>query len=200
MSADAETDTDQDTLVRASSDPRVVRLRAVAEPDRAPDPDAGPAAPAAATPMRDASRRSAEAERLRARDTLIEKIIRDAQAAGQFDNLPYQGGRLPLGNDDAAGDMAAAFRILRNAGGAPHWIETDKEIRRLFAERDVILSRAGRAGPLSRDRYRSQLRSLVADVNRLVLVLNHEAPSTRQHRRPLDPERELADLEQRWPA
>ena len=96
--------------------------------------------------------------------------------------------------------MAAAFRILRNAGGAPHWIETDKEIRRLLAERDVIVARAGRAGPLSRERYRSQLRSLVADVNRLVLVLNHEAPSTRQHRRPLDPERELADLERRWPA
>jgi hypothetical protein len=173
------------------ADPRVLRSRLAGE-------GAAPAADATRAPVDD--RRAAAADhRLRVRDTLIEKIIREAQAAGQFDDLPYQGERLPLEDDAAAGDMAAAFRILRNAGAAPEWIETDKEIRRLLGERDVLLDRATRAGPLMRDRYRARLRSLVTDVNRLVFVLNHEAPTARQHRRPLDLDQEAATLEARFP-
>jgi hypothetical protein len=136
---------------------------------------------------------------LRARQTLIEKVIRNTMAAGAFDNLPYQGKPLPQGNDEAAGDMASAFRILRNAGAAPTWIEADKEVRRLLAERDVILERASRSSRLSRARYRDQLRALVDNHNRQVLVLNHEAPSARLHRRPLDLAHEMAELERRWP-
>jgi hypothetical protein len=174
------------------ADPRVLRSRMAGE-GIAPGPDP------ASVPV-DQRRAAAADHRLRARDTLIERIIRDAQAAGQFDNLPFQGERLPQENDAAAGDMASAFRILRNAGAAPEWIATDKEIRRLLAERDVLLDRATRAGPLTRGRYRARLRILVADVNRLVFVLNHEAPTARQHRRPLDPDREAAELERRFPA
>ena len=59
--------------------------------------------------------------------------------------------------------------------------------------------RAARSSRLSRDRYRKQLRTLVETHNRLVAVLNHEAPSERQHRLPLDLARELAALESRWP-
>jgi hypothetical protein len=179
-----------DTLRRVSTepeaDPRVVRSRVTAESPRPPDPERQRARPGFGDP-------------LRVRDTLIEKIIADAQAAGAFENLPYVGEPLPEHDDAAAGDLASAFRLLRNAGAAPRWIETDKEIRRLLGERDVIFDRARRAGPLSRDRYRTQLRALVEDVNRLVLVLNHEAPSPRQHRRPLDVDREMGALERRWP-
>jgi hypothetical protein len=175
------------------ADPRVLRSRLAGE---------GAEPPVESTPTEpvDVTRAAAAEHRLRVRDTLIEKIIREAQAAGQFENLPYRGERLPLENDAAAGEMAAAFRILRNAGAAPEWIETDKQIRRLLAERDVLLDRAGRAGPLMRDRYRAQLRSLVTDINRLVFALSHEAPTPRQHRQPLDLERDLADLEARFPA
>jgi hypothetical protein len=175
------------------ADPRVLRSRIAGEGSA---PSADEAAPA---PV-DAGRAAAAEHRLRVRETLIEKIIRDAQAAGQFDDLPYRGERLPQADDSAAGDMAAAFRILRNANAAPEWIETDKEIRRLLAERDGLLERAGRAGPLMHDRYRAQLRTLVTEVNRLVFVLNHEAPSARQHRRPLDLDHELGELEARFPA
>lgn len=166
------------------SDPRVLRARPAGE------------GPAPADPRRIA----AADQRLRVRETLIEKIIREAQAAGQFDDLPFQGERLPAEDDAAAGDMASAFRILRNAGAAPPWIETDREIRRLLGEREALRDRAIRTGPLSRDRVRDQLRALVTRVNRLVVVLNHEAPSPRQHRRPLDLDGEMADLEWRFPA
>ena len=172
------------------TDPRVLRSRAATEHDRRETDDAAAA--------REARRR--QVDPLRARDTLIERIIRDAQDAGAFDDLPYTGERLPLENDAAAGDLATAFRILRNAGAAPPWIETDKEIRQLLAEREGILDRASRAGPLSRDRYRAQLRTLVTEVNHLVRILNHETASLRQHRVPLDLHRELEALEHRWPS
>jgi DnaJ family protein C protein 28 len=169
----------------AENDPRVLRSRA-ATPEHAPEES---------RPVR---AREAAA-RLRVRDTLIERIIRDAQAAGAFDNLPYVGERLPMEDDAAAGEMASAFRILRNAGAAPEWIETAKEIRRLLGHRETLLERAARAGPLARERYRADLRRLVADVNRLTFVLNYEAPSMQQHRRMLDLAQELEALEQRWP-
>jgi hypothetical protein len=145
-----------------------------------------------------ASARRSVPDPLRVRDTLIERIIRDAQAAGAFDELPYQGERLPLEDDTAAGDMASAFRILRNAGAAPPWIETDLQIRKLLAKRTRIVDRAGRVGPLSRERRRQELRELVTEHNRLVFILEHEAPSSRQHRPRLDQEREMEELERRW--
>jgi hypothetical protein len=171
------------------ADPRILRGRAAT--------DDGRAATADEAALREARRRHNDP--LRVRETLIEKILRDAIAEGHFDDLPYQGERLPLEDDAAAGEMASAFRILRNAGAAPHWIETDKEIRRLLDERDRILDHATRSSVLSRDRYRAQLRDLVTDHNRLLLVLNHEAPTPQQHRRPLDLATELEGLERRWP-
>ena len=169
----------------AETDPRVIRARAAGRHrDRTPAVGAHP---------------GVSGDPLSVRRTLIEQIIIDAQADGRFDDLPFQGERLPLADDSAAGELAAAFRILRNADAAPHWIEVDREIRRLLGEREGVLDRAQRAGVLFRDRYRAQLRRLVADMNRLVVVLNHEAPTMKQHRRPLDLERELAELERRWP-
>jgi hypothetical protein len=138
--------------------------------------------------------------RLRARDTLIEKQIRAAQERGLFDDLPHQGQPLPYENDAAAGEMASAFRILRNAGAAPPWIEADKEVRRLLEERRLLLERAGRAGPLSRPNYRQQLRELVVTLNKAVFALNHEAPTLRQHRQPLDLAAEMDALEALWRA
>jgi hypothetical protein len=171
------------------ADPRVLRARARAEEDAAEEAP-GPA---------DIAARLDPGARLRMRDTLVERIIRGAQERGAFDDLPYQGEPLPRVDDAAAGDMASAFRILRNANAAPPWIEADKDVRRFLADREQLLERAGRAGVLSRQRYRDQLRTLVHDHNRAVFVLNHEAPADRFHRRPLDLAAELAALEESWP-
>ena len=84
------------------------------------------------------------------RDSLIEEKIRDAQAAGIFDNLPGQGKPIPK---DPAQDLDGAGwmsnRILRQAGFVPEWVTLRKEIA---AERPEVadtlsayrtLSRAG---------------------------------------------------------
>ena len=106
--------------------------------------------------------------------------------AGAFQDLPHQGEPLPLEDDSAAGEWAMAHRMLRNAGMAPPWIESDKEARRLLAEIEGLLERAARASAWSRDRMRTELERLADDANRAILRLNSEAPTVRQHRRLVD--------------
>ena len=129
------------------------------------------------------------------RETLVERQIREAMEAGAFDDLPHQGARLPLEDDSAAGAWALAHRMLKNAGAAPPWIESDKEVRAQLARRDAVLARAPRVGPLGRDRVRADFGELIAAANRAIDRVNAEAPTDRQHRRRLDPEAELARLE-----
>jgi hypothetical protein len=128
-------------------------------------------------------------------DTLIERQIREAMDDGRFDNLPHQGSRLPDDANPHAGDRALAFHVLRNAGAAPPWIEADKEVRELLARRDAILARAAAGpapSPVARRRDRSAIDDLVTRVNTASARLNAEAPTDRQHRRPLDRAEELA--------
>jgi hypothetical protein len=96
-------------------------------------------------------------------DAIAERRIREAQARGDFDNLPGVG--LPLELDDDAlvpEELRAAYRVLKNAGFLPPELEDHREIRdieellqrvddeferaRLFARISFLLSRcaAGR--------------------------------------------------------
>jgi hypothetical protein len=147
-------------------------------------------------PQRDPERPDpAEPSRERIRETLVERQIRSAIEEGDFDGLPHQGSRLPLEDDSAAGDRAMAYRILRNAGVAPAWIEADKAVRALLDERDRLLARAPRQSELARPLAREEMRCLVEAANRAILRVNIEAPTDRQQRRPLDLEVELEKLE-----
>ena len=78
-------------------------------------------------------------------ESLVERQIREAMDAGAFEDLPFRGQRLPIEDDSAAGDWAMAHRMLKNAGVAPPWIESDKEARRLLADARGD-ARAGAAG------------------------------------------------------
>lgn len=128
-------------------------------------------------------------------ESIVERQIREAMEEGAFEDLPFRGQPLPVEDDSAAGERALGFRVLRNAGVAPPWIESDKEVRALLADRDALLARAAAALPLSRPRLRRELEGIVASANRAIERLNSEAPTDRQHRRPLDLEAELERLE-----
>jgi hypothetical protein len=128
-------------------------------------------------------------------ESIVERQIREAMEEGRFDELPYHGQPLPVDDDSAAGEQALGFRVLRNAGVAPPWIEADKEVRALLADRDVLLVRAARAGEVARPRLRRELEGIVGSTNRAIERLNSEAPTDRQHRRTLDVGEELARLE-----
>ncbi len=128
-------------------------------------------------------------------ESLIDRQIREAMEEGAFDGLPYQGERLPIEDDSAAGEWALAHRMLRNAGVAPPWIESDKEVRRLLAKRDALIARPRRTSTAGRERELAELATLVEEINRAIARVNAEAPTDRQHRRPLDLEAELARLD-----
>jgi len=130
------------------------------------------------------------------RESLIDRQIREAQETGAFDDLPHQGRKLPLVDDSAAGEWALAYRMLKSANFAPPWIEADKEVRALLARRDAVFERAPRSSAIGRRRDRDELTQIVRAANEAILRVNHEAPTERQHRRPLDLEAELATLDQ----
>ena len=132
------------------------------------------------------------------RESVIDRVIREAMERGEFENLPHRGKPLPP-RDERAGDWTSAFEMLREAGMAPPWIEADKEARRRLDERDRLLDQARLSSLLARETMRRRMRETVAAANRAIADLNALAPSVRVHRRPLDPERELAALEERFP-
>jgi hypothetical protein len=128
-------------------------------------------------------------------ETLIERQIREAMAKGQFDNLPYQGEPLPNDDNPYAGEMGLAFHVLKGAGIAPPWIQSDKEVRELLARRDTIVARAATGDAptaLARRRDHAALQELVVRINAAIARVNAEAPTDRQHRRPLAAADEIA--------
>jgi len=129
------------------------------------------------------------------REPLIERKIREAMEDGAFADLPHQGARLPLDDDSAAGEWALAHRMLRNAGAAPPWIESDKVARALLEERDRLLERAPRLTPIGLARARDEMTRIVDGANRAIARVNAEAPTMGQHRRLLDLAVELERLE-----
>lgn len=128
-------------------------------------------------------------------ESLVERQIREAMEAGAFDELPFRGERLPIEDDQAAGDWAMAHRMLRNAGMLPPWIESDKEARRLLAELEVVIAHASMTPPGLRARERSHLARIVDAANRAIASVNAGAPTVTQHRRPLDAATEAERLE-----
>lgn len=81
-------------------------------------------------------------------DAIAERRILEAQARGDFDDLPGTGAPLQLDDDSLiAEDLRAGYRILKNAGYLPPELEIHREIEQLIAaaqretERDRLLAR-----------------------------------------------------------
>lgn len=65
-------------------------------------------------------------------DGIAERRIREAQARGEFDDLPGAGAPLEF-DDDALvpEELRAAYRVLKNAGFLPPELEAHGEIREI---------------------------------------------------------------------
>ena len=82
----------------------------------------------------------------------VEQTIREARERGDFDNLPGAGKPLDLEENPFAGEWQSAFRMARNAGAAPLWVQLDREIA---ADRAALREMASRtARHLDRERER----------------------------------------------
>ena len=118
--------------------------------------------------------------------TLTERLIREAQQDGEFDDLPGHGRPLRLADDTYAGDMAMGNHVLRNAGAAPPWIETDKAVRQQLHAIETLLAVAGRSPTGARARLADQLEALADAHDDAVGRLEAQAPTPRQQRPRLD--------------
>jgi hypothetical protein len=149
---------------------------------------------------RPAVHRDGDGQRVVARDreSLTDRLIREAQERGAFDDLPGRGEPLRIDRNPYAGEMELAHQMLRNASVAPPWIEADKEARALRAQRDHLIEQAGRTSSVMHQQYRRELASIVSAHAAAVGRLNASAPTARQHRSPLRLDEELAALERRF--
>jgi DnaJ family protein C protein 28 len=75
-------------------------------------------------------------------ESWIDQQIREAQEQGEFDDLPGSGKPLDLTPNPYAQDRELAFKVLKDAGYAPEWIELDKAMReKLTAARTALVRR-----------------------------------------------------------
>jgi Domain of unknown function (DUF1992) len=74
----------------------------------------------------------------------VDRMIRDAQRRGDFDNLPGSGKPLDLEDNPFAGEWQSAYRLAKNAGAAPLWVQLDKEITADLAELQAMGERMAR--------------------------------------------------------
>lgn len=112
---------------------------------------------------------------------LIDRRIADAEAAGHFRNLKGAGKPLRLDDDsDVPEELRAGFRLLKNAGYAPAWIELQKTIRddqaQIAAWLGRTLARWAAFGPRERERLRGEYHQKLRDLARLIENYNLTAP------------------------
>jgi len=115
------------------------------------------------------------------RESLIEQRIREAEAAGQFRNLPGAGKPLRLDDDDhVPEELRVGHRLLKNAGYAPPWIELQQRIRAEQAElerwRSRVRGRWAQTGALERARIHAEHEQRLRDLNRQISLYNLIAP------------------------
>ncbi len=150
-------------------------------------------------------------------ESWIDQQIREAQERGAFDNLPGKGEPLDLTPNPYAQDRELAFKILKDAGYAPEWIELDKAIRGrleraramlarrrewLGARLSELADRSDRWSEAERQRMLTSWQKAVADfeeeieaINREIVDLNLKVPSSRFQRSKIDAASEIARVE-----
>ena len=149
-------------------------------------------------------------------ESWIDQQIREAQERGKFDDLPGRGKPLDLAPNPYAQEQELAFKILKDAGYAPEWIELDKAIRgkleraratlarrwdwretrlRELVDRSDSWSEAERCRVLtSWQRAVATFEAEVEAINKEITELNLKVPSPRFQRAKADAVREVKRL------
>jgi Domain of unknown function (DUF1992) len=110
-----------------------------------------------------------------------EKQIREAQARGEFDNLPGQGKPLPSGSW-GGGDWALAYHILKQAGETLPWIALANEIEAAQERLARLLRDAKNLAPAERARARERYLREAAALDRSLQEYAFLVPSRRLER------------------
>jgi DnaJ family protein C protein 28 len=149
-------------------------------------------------------------------DRIVEKILREAQANGKFDNLPGSGRPLKLDDANENSEDWAANHLLQNQNLRPAWLEEDlaiqaeleqarKKLRRTHGwyqtERAQLQNATSETAIRQREwaeaewrRTQTEFRESLAQLNLRQRNLNLKVPLERFQRRLLDVEAELAQI------
>lgn len=137
-------------------------------------------------------------------ESSVERQIRDAMERGDFDGLPGNGKPLDLQpNPFTPSDWQLAFKILKDAGAAPEWVEQDKEIRselqhlRMMLQGHIEWEREKRQSGLpltidqmildhqrvtaARQETARRFQERAASLNKVIDTFNLKSPSSRLH-------------------
>lgn len=136
---------------------------------------------------------------LRSFESVIDQQVRQAEAEGLMRNLPGAGKPLSLDDDkDVPDELRVGFRMLKQAGYAPPWIELQKSIREELAALEQWLARANarwpRLGELDRGALRAEYEQKLRDLNKQIGAYNLMAPPVAGQFPLLQPWRELRKL------
>ena len=114
-------------------------------------------------------------------DSVLDQRIAAAQADGMFDNLPGAGKPQRFEDDSSIPEEdRVGYRILKNAGFAPPWIELQKTIREEQAKLEAWLAHANRRWSHITTREQERLcddwNEQIVKLNRLIVHYNLAAP------------------------
>jgi hypothetical protein len=127
-------------------------------------------------------------------ESIAERKIREAMAAGEFDHLPRHGEPIPLDqNPFEDSSLWMAQPLLRVNGFAPAWIEEANDIDREIARFRSELAKARRLP--SRRQRADEFHRRCADINRRILTYNLKSPGPRFHKSLIDLDAEIAQLD-----
>lgn len=135
--------------------------------------------------------------------TVADRLIEEAMARGEFDDLPGKGQPLDLRETEAErrGEWAVQ-RVLENSGFKPAWATDRRELLEKAGEIRAALARSwearvaalaggeGYAAVATRwDRALSRFHEAVVKLNKEIRLYNLKAPHVRLHLRVVDAER-----------
>ena len=140
-------------------------------------------------------------------ESLVDKKIREAMEAGEFENLAGTGIPIDLTeNPYEDPDWRTAHRLLRNAGFAPSWIEERKDIDAELEAARIVVARNwkilcnARATAHERSaterwaRAEAEFRVTVSTLNLRIDAWNLKTPALAFQRKRVDVEREIARI------
>lgn len=141
-------------------------------------------------------------------ESWLDQQIREAQERGEFDDLPGKGKPIDLTPNPYAQDRELAFKILKDAGYAPDWIELGKAIRgklekaqETLARRwewyqtklDELADRSGSGAEAEHERAvtgwekaKTDFEDEVAAINTEIAEMNLQVPNSRFQRSKID--------------
>ena len=139
------------------------------------------------------------------RESMAEKMLREAIESGEFDNLPGKGKPIDLSeNPFEDPDLRVVHKLLRDAGFAPAWIEERKDIDAEFELARTTLSRAwvlykptGRSSNVAAwERNVQEFRGKIAELNSRIKIYNLKAPAAVFHRRVIDADKVIEEIKE----